>query len=210
MNMMLRTIASLLGHQFAPDQENNLKPTTVPDLIEDLRVLDQDPYLSLADPELRVISVFDDLKYDRADMDLLSGPMRRRVIDRIAPLGFKQVSGTVISHKTENVRMLLPKIHALGASPFDATRYIDRGPNDFFILTPTQAACHMIDSYEHYEAVDRIKVLVTTQPINLLRIMDFLERKTSHQTFRSAIGHLKLVQREAVEAEPLCRRRALR
>ncbi|MEM9370270.1 MAG: hypothetical protein AAGA26_03830 [Pseudomonadota bacterium] len=175
-----------------------------------VRVLDRDPYLSVADVDLRLISVFDDLKYDRADMDLVSGPMRRRALEKLTPLGFKQVSGTVIEHRDEDIRMILPKIHALGASPFDATRYTPRRPQDYFILTPTQAACRMIDTYDHEEAVERIKTLIAKHPINLYRLMDYLEHNDAHRAFLGAIGHLRYVQREAVESEPLCRRRALR
>ena len=172
--------------------------------------IDTDPYLSLADPRLRLISVFDDLKYDRADLDMLSGPMRQRILDHLKPLGFCQVSGTVIEHQDSKMRAYFPKFHALGASPFDATRYNERGPHDYFVLTPTQVACRFVDEYETEEAVDRIKALIVKHPINILRLMDYLERNDRHRAFLGAIGHLKYVQRKAVEAEPLCRRRALR
>lgn len=173
-------------------------------------VLNRDPYLAIADEALKLISVFDDLKYDRADLDMLSGPMRRHVLAKLAPLGVKQVSGTVLESKTDDVRMHLPRFHALGASPFDATRYSPRRARDYFVLTPTQAACQIVDHYPVGDAVRKIGALVVKHPINLFRLMDYLERKDSHQAFLGAIGHLKLVQREAVESEPLRTRRALR
>ncbi|WP_068109118.1 hypothetical protein [Tropicimonas marinistellae] len=175
-----------------------------------LAQLDRDPYLSVADPDLRLISVFDDLTYDRADLDMLTGPMRRHAVAKLAQLGFRQVSGSVIDNRADDVRVLIPKIHALGASPFDAARYLVRRPQDYVLLTPTQVACQMIDTYPCEEAVDRIKVLIGKHPINLFKIMDHLEPKEAHRTFRDAIGHLKFVQRKAIEAEPLRRRRALR
>ena len=183
-------------------------PTT--SFAERVRVLDADPYLSVADEDLQLISVFDDLKYDRADLDILSAPMRRRVLQKLAPLGFKQVSGTVIENKAEDIRMHLPKFHALGASPFDATRYTPRRPQDYFILTPTQVACQIIDTYSAEDAVERIAALVVKHPINLYRVSDYLERKDTHQAMIAGIGHLKYVQRKAVEEAPLCTRRALR
>ncbi|QBF30235.1 hypothetical protein [Thalassococcus sp. S3] len=175
-----------------------------------LRVLDRDPYLCLADERLRLISVFDDLRYDRADMDMLSGPMRRRVIAKLVPLGFQQVSGGVLENAALDVRMYMPKFRALGASPFDATRDTPRRPQDYYILTPTQTACQFIDHYPVDEAVTAIKALIVKHPINLLRVSDYLEKSGKHQIFAGAIGHLKFVQREAVEAEPLRSRRALR
>ncbi|MEM6760143.1 MAG: hypothetical protein AAF601_11770 [Pseudomonadota bacterium] len=175
-----------------------------------LRVLDKDPYLAVADSALRLISVFDDLKYDRSDADMLSGPMRQRVVQALKPLGFVQRTGSMIENREAGVRMHLPKSHALGASPFDVTRYTARQPQDYFILTPTQAAARIIDQYDTDTAVERIKALIARQPINLMRLVDHLERKDSHAAFGRAVGHLKYVQREAVESDPLRTRRALR
>ncbi len=178
-------------------------------LLEDPETLDFGPYLHVADTSLRILSVFDDLRYDRADADMLSPAMRQHAIRKLAQIGFKQTSGTVLEHRESDVRCLIPKFHALGASPFDITRYTDRREQDFYILTPTQTACQFIDHYDLEEAVERIKSLIALQPINLYRLMDYLERKPSHEQFRQAIGHLKYVQRKAVESEPLRRRRAL-
>ncbi|MEL6643755.1 MAG: hypothetical protein AAFQ79_07465 [Pseudomonadota bacterium] len=175
-----------------------------------LRILDRDPYLLVADEALRMISVFDDLRYDRADMDMLSGPMRTRIAAKLKPLGFRQISGMVLENHDLDIRMHMPKFRALGASPFDAIRDTPRRDQDYYILTPTQTACQYIDQYPTAEAVDKIKALVAVQPINILRIMDYLERNQTHQAFLGAIGHLKFVQREAVQAEPLRSRRALR
>jgi len=97
----------------------------------------------------------------------------------------------------------------LGASPFDITRYTPRGEHDFYILTPTQTACQYVDFYSHAEAVERVKALIIRQPINLYKLLDYLEPKTAHQAFANAIGHLRFVQREAITSEPLMRRRAL-
>ena len=171
--------------------------------------LDFGPYFLVADPELRVFSVFDDLRYDRADADMVSPAMRKHAIERLGGLGFRQISGNVLENADADVRCLIPKSHALGASPFDITRYTERREQDFYLLTPTQTACQFIDHYPLDDAVERIKVLVTKHPINLYRLMDYLEHKPAHRDFLGAIGHLKYVQREAVESEPLCRRRAL-
>ena len=40
-------------------------------------------------------------------------------------------------------------------------------------------------------------------------MLDYLEHNPKHQEFSRAIGHLRLMQREAVESEPLKTRRAL-
>jgi len=201
-------VASLFGATTDVEVEPSAAPVGA--FADRVRILDRDPYLTVADPALRLISVFDDLKYDRADMDVVSGPMRRRARDKLKPLGFVQASGHVFENRAEDIRMILPKFRALGASPFDAINDTPRRAQDYFILTPTQTACQMIDHYPHEDAVEMIKTLIQKHPINLLRLADYLERTDTHQAFKPAIGHLKFVQREAVSAEPLKSRRALR
>jgi len=184
-------------------------PNAASDVRAGLQALDADPYVCVADWDRRLFSVFDDLKYDRADADMLSPAMRRHAIGRLALAGFRQRSGSVLEHRGADSRVLIPKAHALGASPFDVTRYTPKRPQDFYLLTPTQTACQIIDAYPLEEAVDRMKRLIATQPINLLKLADYLEKTPTHQDVLQAIGHLKYVQREAIASEPLCRRRAL-
>ncbi len=178
-------------------------------LLADMQALSRDPYLQIADEKLGLISVFDDLKYDRADADMMSPAMRGHAISKLTPLGFRQTSGSVLDHRKADVRVFIPKIHALGASPFDVARYTPKRKQDLYLLTPTQTACQFIDAFDKDAAVDRIKELIAKHPVNLLKLEDYLERKDSHRAFLGAIGHLKYVQREAVSSEPLCRRRAL-
>ncbi|WP_172327022.1 hypothetical protein [Mangrovicoccus sp. HB161399] len=174
-----------------------------------MAALDGDPFLQVVDWKLRLISVFDELKYDRADADILSPGMRRHALAKLAPLGFRQVSGTAIRHVEADVNVIMPKFHALGASPFDATRHSPKRLCDFYLLTPTQAACRLIDTCPTGEAVARIKALVAKHPVNVLRIGDFLEDREAHRAFEGAIGHLRYVQRKAIESTDLRHRRGL-
>jgi len=207
MRMIMRAFA--VSGSKAVSAVETLDPDVDMALTEKLVGLKSDPYIKLADAELRIVSVFDELRYDRADMDVLSGPMREHAVKKLAPLGFKQVTGSSFVHAETGIRILMPKSHALGGSPFDIARYTPRGAFDYYLMTPTQAACMMIDAYSTMKAVERIKRLIATQPINVLRIADYLEKKPAHEAFEEAIGHLKFVQRKAVESEPLRRRRAL-
>ena len=174
-----------------------------------LRGQDLGPYLFIADEGLRLISVFDDLTYDRADADMLSPGMRAHLAKVLKGAGFRQKSGNLFVHGEGEARCLLPKAHALGASPFDILRYTERRTKDYVALTPTQVACQFIDAYPHGEAVERTKALITRHPINLFRLMDYLEHKAEHQAFMDAIGHLRFVQREAAESGTLRRLRPL-
>lgn len=175
----------------------------------DIRTAQLGVYLFVADSRLNLLSVFDDLRYDRSDVDMLSPTMRRHVSEKLRPLGFRQVSGTTFENRAADVRFLMPKSHALGASPFDISRYTPKREQDFYVLTPTQAACQIIDNYSLDHAVHAIKDLISRQPVNLLRLADYLERKPTHQRFAGALGHLQYFQRQAVTSDPLRTRRSL-
>ncbi|WP_210093760.1 hypothetical protein [Ruegeria sp. HKCCSP346] len=178
-------------------------------VLDQMRAFSAEPYFQIADEKLGLLSVFDDLKYDRADVDMISPAMRKHVVGKLGPLGFRQISGTVLEHAEADMRVHIPKFHALGASPFDIARYTEKRPQDYCLLTPTQVACQYVDHYALDEAVQRIEALIAKHPINLLKLADYLEGKPKHRTFREVLGHIKLKQRIAVEAEPLCRRRSL-
>ena len=167
------------------------------------------PYVHIADADLRLISIFDELRYDRSDADIVTPAMRMHLVKVLNTFGFKQTSGTVLTNKDFDTGCILPKFHALGASPFDITRHTERRPQDYFALTPTQTACLFIDNYALEDAVERVKNLVQRQPINLFKLADFMELKDSHKAFEEAIGYIRHVQRIAVESEPLCRMRSL-
>ena len=218
---MLRSIAKFLGPHQSPQKaepefsspiETQAEPAheRSANFTMHIRSINADPYVCIADEALRLVSVFDDLKYDRADLDMVSGPMRRKILHKLQPLGFKQVSGSVIENRTQDIRFILPKFRALGASPFDATRDTSRREQDYFILTPTQAACEIINAYPVERAVECLEGFVIKHPINLLRIFDYLEGNSVHQAFKEAIGHLTIIQRKAVAEEPLKSRQALR
>ena len=178
-------------------------------IAEQAERLNKDPYLCVVDSDLGILSVFDDLRYDRSDADLLSPKMRTHAINLLKKIGYTQKTGTVLVHKDSGEKCLIPKFHALGASPFDITRYTPKDPGDFYLLTPTQAACLLADNYPLEEAVQRIEQLIGEQPINVYKIRDYLERKPKHQDFLPALGYLKKQQAAAIAKPPLSRRRAL-
>ncbi len=192
------------GADFVSDPE-----TVRVQVLEQMRAFSAEPYFQIADEKLGLLSVFDDLKYDRADVDMISPAMRKHVVGKLGPLGFRQTSGTVLEHAEADMRVHIPKFHALGASPFDIARYTEKRPQDYCLLTPTQVACQYVDHYELDDAVQRIEALIAKHPINLLKLADYLEGKPKHRVFREVLGHIKLKQRIAVESEPLCRRRSL-
>lgn len=168
------------------------------------------PYLYVPPCRDNIISIFDDLKYDRSDIDMLSGAMRRHLIERLGRLGFKQTSGRIIEHKPKDIRCIMPKWHAQGSSPFDIRRYTPKREQDYYVLTPTQTAAFFVESESDLEeAVIHILNLIKHQPINLYRIKDYLEDNERHQNFHEAIPFIREQQKKWILTEPLRRRRAL-
>lgn len=169
----------------------------------------QNKYITIPKSPINIISIFDELKYDRSDLDLVSPAMRHHILERLKKYGFKQTSGNIIEQTQLDVRCIIPKYHALGSSPFDITRYTPKRDHDYYILTPTQTACQFVNTLVFDEAVDAISLLISKQPINLFKLLDFLENNPSHQDFKMAINHLNDLQKTAVESEQLRTMRSL-
>lgn len=166
-------------------------------------------YMFVADEDFGIISVFDDLNYDRADADILSPAMRRHVIEKLIEIGFRQTTGNELKQATTGIRCIMPKAYTLGASPFDITRYMNKRQSDFYILTPTQTACHYITHYSLEDAVEHIKALISRHPVNIEKLVDSLEQSQIHQAFRGSVTELRQVQRHAIATEPLSRLKPL-
>ena len=166
-------------------------------------------YISTDNIDLKLISVFDDISYDRADLDVLTNSMRSYAINELKNSGFRQISGTVLENNKVDIRCIIPKFHALGTSPFDALRYAQKRQQDFFLVTPTQAACQIIDKCPPANFLERIHSLIHSQPVNLLRIWDFLENKPRHINFKSEIGNLIDLQSRVTKIPPLSRLKPL-
>ena len=167
------------------------------------------PYIHVVEDGLNLISIFDELKYDRSDSDIVSPAMRMHLVKKLSEIGFKQVSGSKFQNKALDICCHIPKSHALGASPFHIIDASKKREQDFYVLTPTQTACQFIKHFDTELAVERVTELIRLQPINIYRLSDYLEYEDQYHDFSQAIGHLKYVQRVAIETTALGKRRAL-
>jgi len=166
-------------------------------------------YLKVLNEPDNIISVFDDTRFDRSDIDLLSPSMRRHVLNQLTALGFKQVSGRVLHHAEDDIRCIMPKPSVLAASPFHITHYERKRPEDYYVLTSTQTACLMIDLHPLEQALEAIIDLQQSQPINVNKIEDYLDYSNRHKEFLPAIPHLRYQQRIAIEKHRLARQKPL-
>lgn len=170
----------------------------------------RDPYLLVHNQPDLLISVFDDLRYDRADVDMLSPGMRKYLSGKLAAIGFRQISGNRFVYPEDDICCVIPKNHALGMSPYDATRYTTKRSKDYFVVTPTQTAARFIADMRDEKLVAQLSGLIRHQPINIERLVDFAKQETRYQHFLAVAPHIRFLQRTAVAASPLSSMRALR
>ena len=148
---------------------------------------------------IRVISVFDDVRYDRSDIDILGPGMRRHVSKFLIQLGCKARSGGRIVEPDSGLNFVLPKPSILAASPFDITRYHQRGADDIYILTPTQTAAYYFQAMDFDLAIMAIAGLIQTQPVNLLKLLDTLEHHRERKCYEPVLHYLLACQKHAVK-----------
>lgn len=160
--------------------------------------ISEDDYLFWVD-SIHVLSVFDDIKYDRSDIDILSPAMRRYTAKFLKNQGYHQKSGQCFASKNGPHKLWMPKPSVLGASPFDITRYISREENDAYILTPTQTAAYLLDTLTLDTAVKEIALLIEQQPINLLKLRDHIPKYSDRNRYAEAFPYLRYCQRQVIE-----------
>ena len=135
-------------------------------------------------------SVFEDVKYDRSDIDILGPGMRRYVTNFLTTLDCKTRSGRCIVHRHSGLNCWLPKPSVLAASPFDITRYRPREPKDIYILTPTQTAAYLFQHLDFDLAIIAIFEMIKTQPVNLLKLQDTLQHHHERHYYAPVLRYL--------------------
>lgn len=158
-----------------------------------LEDLNQDKNLCYFDSPLKVISIYDHYKYDRSDLDTLSGPQRKYLESKIQDYEPKVKSGRVIELKKINQSLNYPKPNILGGSPFDTLRYEKKSSEKVFVLSPTQAACYFLTLENIEDSKDFLKRLLKKQPVNLKKIADHARTETD---FSERYNELKSFMQE--------------
>jgi len=163
-----------------------------------IKAVNEDEYLLWHD-SIRVISVFDDVKYDRSDIDLLGPGMRKHVTQFLKGLGCKAKSGKCIVHRDSEIKYWLPKPSLLAASPFDITRYQPRDANDIYVLTPTQTAAYFFQTIDFDLAILAIGDMIETQPVNILKLLDTLNSPQERTYYAPVLRYLLDCQKQIVK-----------
>lgn len=158
---------------------------------------------------LGVISVFDDIQYDRSDIDILGPGMRRYVSQFLTTLDCKARSGRCIVHRDSGVKFWLPRPSVLAASPFDITRYQPRDAGDIYILTPTQTAAYFFQQIDFDWAIIAIGEMIKSQPVNLLKLEDTLQHQRERSYYAPVLRHLLNCQKLWVKHNKMKFKRSL-
>lgn len=160
-------------------------------------MIDKDSYLYWQE-DAAIISVFDDVKYDRSDIDLLSPSMRRYITEKLKLLHCQLARGTHLI-SPHGLSLFMPKPSVLGASSFDITRYQKRDEGDIYILTPTQCAAYLLDNLSLEQAVAEIAKMLPSQPINLRKLEDHMRQSSQRNRMLEALPFLRYELRQAQE-----------
>lgn len=170
-------------------------------MIQDLK---DDKNFHIVELPLNILSVFDHTNYDRSDLDLLSGPQRQYVEKKLKKFGYKFKSGRVLASQESPIVFRIPKQSIISANPFDIIRYEKRDQSDYFVLTPTQSACLMINNILNKDQlVTGLKDLISKQPINLKKIYDNIRFEKSKELYLSIHSELTQYQAEVIKSDAL-------
>ncbi len=169
--------------------------------------LDTDNYLYWHEKH-QIISLFDDVRYDRSDIDILSTSMRKHIGLILKSLGCIHKAGNRYISPV-GLSLWMPKPSVLGASSFDATRYTPRQPGDIYILTPTQAVAYWLDHASLEEAVPAIVDMMRSQPCNLRKLEDQINKNSQRNTYLQAMPYLRRELRLSQEDPKLKFKRSL-
>ena len=102
----------------------------------------------------------------------MNASMRNYFKEKLRKLEYNWLSGNILASPKFSTNFIFPKNGILGASPFDATKFVKRGEEDYFVLTPTQAAALLIQWKLKTNLLENLKRLISYHPINLDKLKD--------------------------------------
>ena len=82
------------------NDSDNTRSQRIQDFQQKGMLLDQ--YITNINIDLKILSIFDDIRYDRADLDVITGPMREHAIRKLRNFGFIQINGSILENAFPN------------------------------------------------------------------------------------------------------------
>ena len=152
------------------------------------------------DTPIKIVSIFDHIRFDRSDVELLSKEQREYIFHKARGDGFVWKSGRILKNKESRVEIVFPKQNILGANPIDILRYEKTSGDRVFVLTPTQAACYFLTLGEE-SFVQNTKRLLERMPINIKKVIDSLGRTTEASIFSKHLSQIQAWQDETLAKE---------
>lgn len=164
----------------------------------------------IVEKPFRAMSVFDHIRYDRSDYDILSPPQRHYVIKELLSLGGVQLTGRRVAFKESASNFIFPKANAMSQSPGDVLLELTDEGQDYLVLTPTQMAFAIIKKVsEQSVKLNLLKDLILKQPINLKKVIDYADNNEMKDFLAMFAQQLSDFQTEVVGSEQMRNRKHL-
>lgn len=173
-------------------------------------LLYKDKYLYLYNEKFQAVSIFDHIRYDRSDYDMLSPPQRKYLLKLLLDNSGRQITGRKVAFE-DGTTITFPRANAMSPSPGDVLEELSQDEGHFLVLTPTQLAYALIKELhdEPELLMSELNKLITAQPINLYKVQDYAESEGMKSFLRKNLESLKAAQETITTSEPMKNRRHL-
>jgi hypothetical protein len=160
--------------------------------------LKDDKYLFFLETPHNLVCVFDHIRYDRSDADLLSQAQRKYLLNKLVEYGYYHKTGRVLISESHKTKFIFPKQNILGASISDFIKHEKREDQDLFVLTPTQMAIYIINTIKN-DTLEILKNLISKHPINLKKIYDHSHNESSKDFINQHFKELERYQDDIIK-----------
>lgn len=149
-----------------------------------------------------MITIFDSLRYERNDYDVLSAPQRNYVGAVLEKNGHRHVTGNSFKNlKTgQTLRFIITK--TLGVSPLNELNY-QYNDQDIFIVTPGTYFLFLVEKLSTDDKQDSVRAelmdLVSHHPVNLEQLLDLSTHDHFYATLKEVFKECKAKQDDAIE-----------
>jgi len=137
-----------------------------------LEIFKKDRFVRVS-PLYNIITIFDSVKYDRSDQELLSASQRNHIGNVLEENGHKRLTGNSYQNITTKQVMRFTTPKTLGVSPLNELQY-NFNQEDIFIVTPGTYFLFLVMKFNELQKeniLQEIMQLISTHPVNLDQLL---------------------------------------
>lgn len=148
---------------------------------------------------LPYLAVFDDIRFENYDCDLIGSEARRLIHHALQLLGFQRRSGHLYAHPSGVLARIPKPSITLGTNPVDAVHRVSSA-DSVILVTPTQLLLLALDrpDFSVEEAVDELQSLLRLCPANLPKVVQWTRARGRSKRLRNIYPLLCEAQHEAI------------